>query len=165
MLANHTADFVTCFKQVLALFGSKVATIQGHFKPVLCFLIFGVCIGQFADEVHFITAFCPGFGDLCANSTGRTAHLVGEGIHFFARKDSCNFKDILRQLPCFLVNEQLSKCRYAPQLTHLAFPSNVSPNTEHCPTEHCFTQSSSSVPQTPHPASQTSSPAEGTACR
>jgi hypothetical protein len=63
-------------------------------------------------------SICPGFGDIRANRSGRTADLVSQRIRFFFRKRLCTFENFALQFTALLVNDQITKTTGMLQPAH-----------------------------------------------
>ena len=48
----------------------EVAAVSGKIQGCICFRVFTIAVGKFADEMGFISSFRPGFTQVHANGPG-----------------------------------------------------------------------------------------------
>jgi hypothetical protein len=94
---------------------------------MLCFGLFAIRIGEFADKVKRVSALLPGLGNIGPNRSSRTANLIRQGVGLRLWKFYGDLEDLSLQLQGSCINTQIPKAR--DPLTHFP-PPFLEPTTD-----------------------------------
>ena len=75
-----------------------VSAIMSKIKGGIGFRIFSVTIGEFTDEVRFISSFRPSLAEVHTDGARRAANLARESISLFSWEMLGQFEDLHREV-------------------------------------------------------------------
>jgi len=73
---EHSTNIPTDFEKMGAFFRRQIRALESGLNPMLCFGLFAIRIGKFADKVKRVSALLPGLGNVGPNRSSRTANLI-----------------------------------------------------------------------------------------
>ena len=100
-----------------------ISAIYSCLNPMLRFILFSICICKFTHKIFFVASFPPCFHYLGPNRSWWSPHLVSKWKNLFFWKLFWDDEDFLSNIPCFLINNQISEISSMRVSRHHMLPS------------------------------------------